>query len=194
MRFPTIFRRRVGKPEPGSKFPDVRHWFEDISPADGLSLRGKLIPELGSDKIPTSKDDLPRRDNLHESRLVNVNGFPSQRIVVGYRGPENAPSLIVDMLLFDETSTSWFKVPPCDGKGHLIPGTLSYFDPPCLLDHSRAKKNPEDESHQAGSLEVILIVRAETPDGTRPGNVEIGPTFKTGIYTFVIGTDVSNPG
>lgn len=194
MRFPTIFRRRVGEPPN----PVPQEWLQPnpdlIKP--GEDWRRYLIPELGSDEPPITRESFPspsRRDNLHESTMVNKNGFPSQRIAVGYLGPENAPSLAADAFIFDETSGSWFKIPSPSG-GTLSPGELTYFDPPCLLDHSRAKKHELDESNQAGSLEVLLIVRAMTPEGfSLRGDLRKPDTFPQGVYTFVLGTDVSSP-
>jgi len=156
MRFPTVFRRRVGDAPEGA--PD--------------------LPALGSDKPPSGKP-VAKADNFHTSRLVNFNGFPSQRVVVGLMGPEEALGRTVPltMWLHEDAVDGWLRLP---GDMKIEVGGIAYFDSPCLIDHGRGRS--DDDSHNPGTLDVVLV----------PGELSGQPI--DGDYAFVIGTDVSNPG
>ena len=162
MRFPTMFRRRVGDQPEGEK---------------------EELRELGKDERPEGKPT--KGDNFHTSRLVNTNGFPSQRVVVGRVGPKEAvgPRVPVEMRLHEDRTEGWLRVP---GDGFVEVGGLAYFDPPCLLDHGKGRS--DDDSHNPGSLDVLLV------PGTPPVAAGVEPAFPPGVYSFVVGTDVSNPG
>lgn len=138
MRFGKKFQRRVG----GSGSP----------------------PVLGSDSAPIAAPDTS--DNQMQWQLFNVNGFPIQRIVVGYSGPAMAANLSGKMYLWDDLSGAWYLA---DTKT-LVPGTLSWFDQPSLGNTPQAS---------AGSLEIALVVSAAGGD-------------PNGTYTFVLGADFSN--
>jgi hypothetical protein len=153
MRFPTTFRRRVGAT------PDE-------------------LKELGKDEPPTGGRP-EKADNFHESRLVNANGFPSQRVVVGLVGPKEAAGRRVPVeawLHVDDVG--WLRVP---GDEDVAVGGLAYFDTPCLIDHGRSRS--DNDGHNPGALEVVVVPRPPKK-----------PALPPGIYAFVLGTDVSNPG
>ena len=155
MRFPTVFRRRVGELPDGA--PEVT--------------------ELGSDKVPTgAPKGLRGTSGYHTSRLTNINGFPAQRIAVAFIGPKREMNLPAALYLHEDATDAWLRIP---GTDHLQEGTIIYFDAPCLLDSGRGRS--EDDSHNPGTLDVILIVgaRDDAPSGE---------------YVFLMGTDVSNPG
>lgn len=159
MRFPTVFRRRVGEP------------------ATDTTTDRAVDAQLGSDKRPTGKPT--KADNFHTSRLVNFNGFPAQRVCVGCVGPEDSlgRSVPIELWMYEERTDAWLRVP---GDEEIRVGGIAYFDAPCLLDHGRGRS--DDDSHNPGSLDVVLVAG-------KPG----GPLAE-GEYSFLCGTDVSNPG
>lgn len=161
MRFPTVFKRRLGDRPEGEQ---------------------EELKVLGKDEPPEGKPS--KVDNFHESKLVNLNGFPAQRVAVAVVGPKEARGrrLPAALYLHEDRTDAWLRVP---GDRELEVGTVGYFDVPCLLDHGRARS--EDESHNPGSLEVVLVVE-------RPGAGSELSALPDGVYAFLVGTDVSNPG
>jgi hypothetical protein len=145
MRFPAVFRRRVG--------PTIEHPIEEY-------------PELGSDKPPMGEPHaLETRASLHTSPLVNSNGFPVQRVAVACRGPAAAAGLHLPATLWlfvDEPFGGWVRVPGADA---LPVGGIAYFDAPCLINVGRAKR--DDDPHNPGEMTVYLQVERPTdaPDG-----------------------------
>jgi hypothetical protein len=175
MRFPTMFRRRVGE------LP------EDAPPDD------KKLPKLGSDEPPEGKPK--KADNFHTSRLVNFNGFPSQRVAVGAAGPKEARGrrVPVEVWMHEERTDAWFLVP---GPSELRVGTFAYFDAPCLLDHGKGRS--DDDSHTPGDLGVVVVpalpVGPPQPEAEGASKLVQPALLPDGLYSFVVGTDVSNPG
>lgn len=129
------------------------------------------------------------KDCLYESRLTNINGFPVQRLVVGYMPPVLTgapPDLQATMWLQDTLSGFWFMVqaapvsdPDTSAVVVLPVASLAYFDTPAMPDTPNTNRG----TGSAGSVRVFLLVSV-------PG----GSTAADGVHTFVIGTDVSNPG
>lgn len=138
------------------------------------------VTTFGTDSAPTSRSDMSK-DNVFSGRLVNINGFPTQRLVVAFKGPTNAINVTADAYIYDDLTEGWFKLN--DGAVTLKPGVLAYFDPPALQEPLLTKKTLESEGYagNSGSQEILLVV---TPGGADPD----------GTYTFVMSTDVSNPG
>ena len=165
MRFPTVFHRRRGECPEGT----TKH------------------PELGSDKVPSgAPKGLKSKNGFHTSRLTNINGFPAQRIAVAFLGPKQEGSdarvplaLPAALYLHEDTTDAWLRIP---GVDLLKEGTVVYFDAPCLIDSGRGRS--EDDSHNPGTLDVLLVVDAPENEANLPD----------GEYTFLMGTDVSNPG
>jgi hypothetical protein len=157
MRFPHSFKRYVGKAPEGGK-------------------------ELGTDKAPTSETArVPTPDNVFESRVANIHGYPVQRLAVGYSGPKGAPELVVAVFVYDDTSERWYQ----SGIAQQIAeGTLSYFDVPLLLDNARTGGGEGLKSQ--GALEAMIVVE---PNG---GSHKL--KAPEGTYIFIAGADVSNPG
>lgn len=181
MRFPTSFRRRVG--DPSDHVP--QEWLQQgyTHLAGSRQVAQYLVPQLGTDELPLPGKPLQRRDNIHEVKFAAAGGFvfPSQssRVVVGYRGPDGVPPLLADLFVFDETSTSWFTIPSPTG-GVLTPGTLAYFDPPCILAEDLEVSG--NIVHMVDSLEVLLIPWSMAKCA-----------LPVSVYTFVLGT-VGNRG
>lgn len=161
MRFPTMFRRRLGD-QPEDEKEELR--------------------ELGKDEPPEGK--IKRADNFHESKLVNLNGFPAQRVAVAVVGPKGALGrrLPAALYLHEDRTDAWLRVP---GDAELLVGGIAYFDAPCLIDNGKGRS--DDDSHNPGSLEVVLVVE-------RPGAGSEPSALPDGVYAFLVGTDVSNPG
>ncbi len=159
MRFPTVFRRRVGPAPEGAP----------------------SLPELGSDKVPVGEpSQLPkdRRGAFHTSRLVNMNGFPAQRVAVGCVGPAGvSASMPTELYLWEDSLRAWLLI----GRENVSVDGLTFFDAPCLLDAGRARS--EDESHNPGTLDVFVRVTLQGREDVPPGE-----------YAFCVATDVSNPG
>lgn len=141
MRFAKVFKRYVGDGE-GSK--------------------------LGADKVP---EGAPKgsSENVLQLRSANMNGFPVQRLVIGYAGP--APVVKVAALVHDERSGQWFNTEP-EQDAAVRNGRLAYVDLPTVGDLSR------DDG--GGAIEVVFIP-------------ELPKDAPRGCYTFAIGGDVSNP-
>jgi hypothetical protein len=151
MRFPHSFKRYVGK-----------------GPGDGK--------ELGSDKPPEGRL-VPTPDNCFESRTANVNGWPVQRVAIGFTSPRNARvELSVSVYVYDDTSEQWFRSGPPQEVSN---GTLSYFDVPLLLDNARTGGG--DGLKSQGALECFVV--ADKPSKGAEGE-----------YIFIVGADISSPG
>lgn len=128
------------------------------------------------------------KDCIYETRLTNINGFPAQRVVVGYMPPAAgvAIDLQATMYMQDDLTGFWYAVaaapvsdPDASEVVTLPAGGMAYFDTPCMPDNP----NTNGGAATAGSLRVILIV-----------SIPLGGTANDGTHTFAIGTDVSNPG
>lgn len=130
---------------------------------------------LGTDAVPTTRPSASA-DNQFACKLYNVNGFPLQRLAVGYTTnlPNHAgKDVTVAVWLWDDTSSAWYQV----GSAALKDGTISYFDVPALMDNPQRVR---DDYANAGSCEVCLVA-------AKPGGADVA------TYTFICGADVSNP-
>lgn len=130
--------------------------------------RGGLAPALGTDEPPQGRADL-LRDSLVAFARCDINGYPVQRVLLGYWGP--APKLPVSAYLFEETSNSWFRIGA--SAKHAESGHLVAFDVPSV---------PETDGVRQ-PVEVLFVVGA--PEGGGPDG---------GEYSFVVAPDVSSPG
>ena len=127
---------------------------------------------LGSDSgPPTTKPGIA--DNIGIYRFKNIDGFPAQRIVVGYGAPAGAPTLNATLWMWDDTSEAWYKVN--SAPQGMVPDALCYFDTPTLPDFTDVNHIPP------GPLVVALVVDTD-------------PAIVSGTYTFIMGVDISNPG
>ena len=167
MRFPTRFNRYV-KSKPNEQPP--------VDP-----LTGNLMVVLGSDPSPTSKTD-KNSDCFHSSRIVNLNGFPAQRLVVccsSNAAVKRQSFFDIEVWLYEDSLETWFYFP---GLSELRSETVAYCDVPALLDHGRSRS--DDDTHNPGTLDLYVRVALVEPKGS----------VTDGIYTFLLGTDVSSPG
>lgn len=150
MRFPHLFRRYVPSP--------------DGAPSE--------LTQLGADTPPTG-EHRGNVDNQTSLRLSNVNGYPVQRLVVGYVAPsEDAPPVRAWVLVHEDNSGAWFRTELTSRELH--PGVLTYFDLPTLADNSNVG------SREVGAIDLCVLVM---PDEDAP----------PGVHTFVVGGDVSCP-
>lgn len=125
-------------------------------------------PVLGSDAVPAAPPSDKSNDNQLSWRANNVNGFPIQRVAVGYRCTVAGSSLVATLYVYDEDSFAWFLA----STGLLTLGTVTYLDVPVLSD---------SVANSSGGLEMCLVVAAAGGD-------------LDGTYTFSIGADLSNDG
>jgi hypothetical protein len=141
------------------RFPFSLKW----SVKDGKSDLDNRIP------------DKPAGRRVFETRTKNIDGFPLQRIVGGFKGPAD---VVVSAFLFvsetDDRPVGWFEV----GRHHVRTGTLFYFDVPTLLDSPGA-----GQQGSAGTTCVMfVVVPAISLDDWADGD-----------YVLVAGSDASNP-
>lgn len=148
MRFPVKFTRRVG----------------------GATSE----PVLGTDAAPIG---IPgKADNLLQTRLGNSNGWPVQRVCVGYSGPGGALALSAKVYVYDDTTGLWFLA----GTKSVAAGSFAQFEVPCLLDYVTASSYTTAAGGGGpGSLEASIVIAAAGSD-------------PAGIYTFVVGADVGS--
>lgn len=143
---------------------------------------------LGSDTLPNSFSGEPgnyaslnaKKSNVFSCRLANINGWPVQRIVVGYKyeGAGSPPATLpVTVWVLDETSRNWYQVA---GPATLLQNQLVFFDHPILSDNQQTQGNTADAvvKREVGSLDVALVIGSA-------GAVD-------GRYLFPVGADVSS--
>lgn len=128
--------------------------------------------ELGTDEEPTSEAD-HRRDCVLACARYDTNGFPVQRIAVGFRGPNELAKVRARLFVFDELSHAWFRIGDWQDLEH---GAITTFDIVSLLER------PEGAGTRS-SVEALILV-APT----------MGALVEPGVYSFVLGPDTSNPG
>jgi hypothetical protein len=136
---------------------------------------------LGSDSAPTGQPQsiLPPNNCQFSAALCNVNGFPIQRVVVGYHGPAGAQPLSAALWCWDDETAIWYQV----GSAKLLqPEQLTWFDQPtigAMGPRGQADQSGQVQMFNPGSLDLCLVVSAAggDPDGT---------------YTFALGMDLSN--
>jgi|SRR5580693_340348 hypothetical protein len=150
---------------------------------------------FGADSIPTFGDegtvdqlqsDLPKGqpfpDCVHNTRLVNINGYPAQRLVMGCFGPtsEATADLQADFYMLEELSGYWFKLDASSVA--LTLGQLVYVDHPTMGDFNQGKVNGKLAASKGQPvMEVYVVVTIASGSPT------------AGVYTFTVGTDFSNP-
>lgn len=134
---------------------------------------------LGADAAPITLPNPNAMTNLLVSPLANINGWPMQRIVVGYgSAPTGALRLPCSIYVWDDNSASWFKA----AAGLLVPGELTWFDMPILCDPPATAlgyASPGGMHARAGALEAYIKIDAAGGD-------------PTGTYVFTAGSDLSN--
>jgi hypothetical protein len=140
--------------------------------------------ELGKDKLPESMP-ADSGDFIYESRFVNINGFPLQRVPFGVHGPDEAiqktTTVTVAAYIYEDVTKRWYLLAR---QAKVIVGTLIYFDPPALMDTPQVKAarvQTHPVSSSAGALEMAFIVTGSDK-------------LPKGEYVFIAGSDVSNPG
>jgi hypothetical protein len=128
----------------------------------------------GKSDLDNRIPDKPAGRRVFETRTKNIDGFPLQRIVAGFRGPPGVRLDISAFVFVSETNddpVGWF-----EGGRHeqVRPGTFVYFDVPTLLDSPGA-----GQPGSAGTTCVMFVV-------TSRGDYD-------GDYVLVAGSDASNP-
>jgi hypothetical protein len=156
MRFPKTFQRWVGGSQPAN------------------------IPLLGSDAITLLNSTQTPLDCQFQTRLVNINGFPIQRIVVAYMPPTGVAvdppltaSLYMQCRSQDDGTIFWVAVPSLNTQ--LTTCGLTFFDTPCITD-------VQNTELMKGSISTMLMLVVSTDPGATDG-----------AHTFMVGADFSNP-
>jgi hypothetical protein len=165
MRFPATFTRyKTGGPA-GSI----------VLGADGL-----LVDGAGNPRKPADTDD-----NVLSSRIVSINGWPLERIVVvGKFTPaadgQVAAALPIAVYAFEDSLGMWF---PITGSATAItPGTITtplapvFFDAMSLIDFPHAKADLG--ATQPGAADFLVVIGDNTS-----GN---------GRYDFAIGAEMTS--
>lgn len=141
------------------------------------------VPAIGSDAAPTTTPPQDATTNLLSCRLRDINGWPVQRIVVGWNSanavtptPFNA-----DLYFWEDASQCWYKIN--DTPLSLKPAQLYVFDTFAVSEPppTQAFSNQPGSPSQAGSMDVMLVV-------SDPG------AQVNGLYTFVMSPDVTTVG
>lgn len=129
---------------------------------------------LGNDSIPTEMPSTAN-DNVYTHRSSNINGWPVQRLVIGYKAPSGNIALSCTVYVWDTNSQSWFQV---GSSRQLMPGKLSYFDSLGLNESAQIRANVEMAS--SGSTYLAILIT----DGSN--------NAPNGEHVFVVGSDISN--
>lgn len=143
-------------------------------------------PQIGAEGTVQQNADLlpkgqPFPDAVHSTRLVNINGYPAQRLVVGCFGPSGAiASLQADFYMLETLSSYWYKLNPTPVP--LLIGQLVYQDHPTMGDFNQGKVGGKLQgSKSQPTMDVYVVVTVATGSPT------------AGTYTIAVGTDFSNP-
>lgn len=144
---------------------------------------------LGTDGLPNAFGGQPEnyagvraaRTNVFAARLCNINGWPIQRVAVGYKyeGAGSPPgTLPITFWILDELSRNWYQMP--SPATVLTLNTITFFDHPALADNQQTKSSEPDAivRREIGSLDVALVIG-------NAGAVD-------GRYLFPVGADVSS--
>lgn len=113
------------------------------------------------------------KDCILSIRVTSINGFPGQRVCVGYMPPSTADTT-ANLYFHDDLTHFWYLVNPSPVA--LKSGAIVFFDTPTFGDAPTASS-----SASQGSMQMCLVVAAP-----------ISPP--AGTYTFAVGVDISNPG
>jgi len=124
---------------------------------------------LGSDSTPTGKPADKNNDNQLSWKLNSINGYPVERVAVGYGCTAAGSALSATLWIYDDTSDAWYQA----STATLTLNHVTYFDQPTLSDSAGGIT--------AGCLDVCLVVAAAGGDAA-------------GTYTFTIGMDLSSDG
>jgi hypothetical protein len=134
-------------------------------------------PLLSSDVAPTDFSYLAKAEqanmNVTTAKQVSAHGTPARRLCFAWTGPAGQASLPVTIYMWEESSSTWFKVGPITA----LNGVLSYADIPALMDYNPTPSNPTRQG--PGALELAIVA-----DSTGAA---------AGDYTFVAGVDLSGP-
>ena len=149
MKFPTSFVRWVG-----------------TVPAGGIALGGDSTLPTGPAAITA--------DNVLFSKFNNVNGWPTHRIAVTYKGPTSAPSVVGRMYFYESTTGSWYKI---GADVTLAPGTVSFFDVVAILEMPNTQANLA----QATPGSIAQFLQVDLPAGSPAA----------GAYTFAMAPDLT---
>ena len=156
MRFPASFKRQKGS--------------------------ASTDPAIGSDATPTTVAPAASNDNVLTAKLRDINGWPVQRIAVGWTTTAASPVALNGALyLWEETSGHWYLI---QSGVSLPPNQLVFFDVCTISEPTPVDRNlykSSSASNSAGAIEVMLIV-------TDPG------TAVNGVYVFVMGPDLTTVG
>lgn len=136
--------------------------------AGSKKIEGKTM--LGSDPAPTGPDDLTR-DCAFASPRCDINGFPIQRVIVGYLAPtgDDGGPLPFEAYVYDDLTRAWFRANTTHDM--LKHGHLVGIDTPSLIERAGVRSPVE------------VYVRVMVPKNAQDGE-----------HRFVFGADVSNPG
>lgn len=160
MRFPLTFQRQKG---------------------------GGTPPVLGGDAMTTAKQQkykdpsLPF-DNVLETALRDVNGWPVQRVVAGWWTSAATPvALNANLYFWEEATGFWFLVNPTPVS--MTPGGLYFFDTASIVEPrpTSAQLASPGAAASAGGMTVMLVL-------SDPG------TAVNGIYNVTMGPDMSTVG
>lgn len=170
MRFSTIIKRQTvdipGKVTIGSDTIDPHKVKQFVTPFGGVAT------DAGTGETTCE----------HVSRLTNINGFPVQRLAIGYMPPAgNSAGLVtISCYVLDDTSGLWFKTPVSSDPTSYVAtpevGALVYFDTPALPDFVDVHHN------DPGKIKAFFLI------GTA-GTFDVD-----GEVLFPVASDISSPG
>lgn len=144
--------------------------FQRVKPAAG----GGSPPTLGSDAAPTTAAPTAQQDNVLSCKIRDINGWPVQRIAVGWTTTgANPVALNGDLYVWERTIGHWFKIN--DTALSLKPNQLFFFDIVSMIEPVSNAQNVIGSGPRAASdsLDVMLIV-------TDPG-AAIAATYVIGM-------------
>jgi len=127
----------------------------------------------------------PAFGDIYDSRILNINGWPLQRVAVGYMPPATGSGGAVingALWILDDNTGFWFQCPSARSSEMLYSDVLTeqavtYFDVPAFPDFANVNQNA------SGSLRALLLTTLAS-----------GGPASAGDYTFLVATDISNPG
>jgi hypothetical protein len=145
---------------------------------------GSTLPAIGSDAVPTkapvANTPTNPNSNVMACKIRDVNGWPVQRIAVGWTTSAATPTQFnVDMYLWETTSQAWYLM----GSLAMNPNQLYFFDTIAVSEPTPLQSNVNQPGSpaQAGSMNVALVV-------TDPG------AQVNGTFTFVMAPDLTTIG
>jgi hypothetical protein len=143
---------------------------------------------LGDDALLVDANSLPRRaattdDNTLALRIVSINGWPLQRVVLYglYTGVGMPIALPTTLYVFEENLGVWLEVP--GSASSITPGTATapglptFYDPMALIDFPHVQADLDAVAPGAATFLVIVSDPGGAPDGT---------------YQFILGGELSS--